>query len=443
MILSAIVIVILIAIIMLKSGKGQKKIVLPLNELSPIWTRYNEFYDEIEVSDDTMAVDEPSGKNESPETRRESQRGSPRRVATTEKVARAVKTKQVAQSGKKAEKINSDNNQPFLVEPLKSFWDKCIKPYQHVFDSQNVSDVLKELIEILEKHGHCPSVSVGKKDSEAIDLLSVNDNLVQVSLKEHTYAVAQNLVEIIKNSYLEYEDHIPKAVITALAHDIGKIPEYRLSGAYNTYEHHLISGNKLSELFAGRDLFWIRQAVHAVENHHAHTSDDFTLLLKQADRQARQFELIKFTKGYSIIPFEEWFKADALYKSIEPHINYIQSYRKWVAFTLKGVVYCKPDFLYDKAKELCREAKALDLTFIYESEKQNALRKVVSTLRKAEKIPDFLKSNQFTRKFELKTHVGKQRYMLTPLKCSESFNLLELESRKMGYLEIIDRVIPC
>lgn len=427
-ILLAILILTIMAIVMLKSGKGKERIILPLNELSPIWTRYNEVYDDVEVLDDTKPVDGLFGENEKPEI---------------VKKTGSVKDKQVAPTGKKTENTVSNKDQPFLVEPLKSFWDKCIRPYQRVFESQNVSDVLKELIEILEKHGHCPSVSVGKKDSEAIDLLSVKDNLVQINLKEHTYAVAHNLVAIIKDSYMEYEDHIAKAVITALAHDIGKIPEYRLSGAYNTYEHHLISSNKLMELFTGKDLFWIRQAVHAVENHHAYTSDDFTLLLKQADRQARQMELIRFSKGYSIMSFEDWFKEDELYKSFEPHINYIQSYNKWVAFTFKGIVYCKPDFLYDKAKELCREAKALDVAFIYDSEKQNALRKIVSTLRKTGMIPDFLKLNQYTRKFELKTHVGKQRYVLTPLRCSESFNLQELETRKMGILEIIDRVIPC
>jgi hypothetical protein len=419
MIISAIMIVILIAIIILKSGKEKERIILPLNELSPVWTQYNEVYEEVDFSDDTQSVDAEMSKKTN------------------------IVTVETPVSKKEAQIAGSNKDQPFLVEPFKSFWKKCIRPYQHVFESQHVADVLKELIEILEKHGHCPSVSLGKKDSEAIDLLSVKDNLVQVSLKEHTYAAAHNLVEIIKNNYMEYEDHIPKAVITALAHDIGKIPEYRLSGAYNTYEHHLVSANKLTELFAGKDIFWIRQAVHAVENHHAYSSDDFTVRLKEADRQARQLELIKFSKGYSIIAFEDWFKADDLYKRIESHINYIQSYKRWVAFTFKGIIYCKPDFIYDKAKELCREAKALDATFIYDSEKQNALRKIVAALRKVDVIPDFLKPNQYTRKFELKTHVGKQKYVLTPLKCSDSLNLQELESRKMGYLEIVDRVIPC
>ncbi len=136
-----------------------------------------------------------------------------------------------------------------------------------------------------------------------------------------------------------------------------------------------------------------------------------------------------------------WFNPDKLLKLIEPHINNIHTGNKWQAFTCKGIVYIRPDFLYDKSKELCRESRSLDLTFIYDSEMENALRIIVSSLRKSNLIPDILKPNQYARRFEVRTKMNKQRYVLTPVK-SDQFNLQELESRKMGYLEIIENVVP-
>ena len=33
-----------------------------------------------------------------------------------------------------------------------------------------------------------------------------------------------------------------------------------------------------------------------------------------------------------------------------------------------------PEFLYQKAKELCKESKVIDLTFVYESERGRAIK---------------------------------------------------------------------
>ncbi len=335
-----------------------------------------------------------------------------------------------------------DDISEITLGPFKSFWEECVKPYEKNFQQQNVMDIAKELIGLLEQYGHCPSVVTDKKDTEAVDLISVKDNLAQVPLKNHTYAVARHLVDAVKKNYVDPEDHIPRAVIAALAHDIGKIPEFRLTSAYNTHEHHLISAHKLREMFTGKDILWAKQVANAIENHHAYSKDDFAVLLKKADQEARQLELIKFTKNLEIIPFEKWFSVDDFYAAIEPYINCIQSKNKWHAFTFKGTIYCKPDFLYETAKDLCRNAKVLDLSFVYESEKETVLRTVVNALRKSELIPDFLNSNHYARKFAIKAPMGSTNIILTPLKTISTYDLSVIESRKMGYLEIIERVVP-
>jgi len=90
-----------------------------------------------------------------------------------------------------------------LVGPLKVFWEQCIRPYRANFEAQGVWDIAEELIELIEQHGHVPSVVLDNKDTESMDLLSVRDNLAKVSLKEHTYSVALHIVEIVKDQYQE------------------------------------------------------------------------------------------------------------------------------------------------------------------------------------------------------------------------------------------------
>ncbi len=403
-------------LILLRPAKEEKRITISLSELSTIWTQYNGTYELINSTEskDVIAPLYDAKKETEIETAKES--GVPA--------------------------ADSDISSP-AVGPIKLFWETCINPYHRVIQRQGVADVVKTLLDIMEKYGNCPSVSTNSKDTESADLFSVRDNLAQVSLKDHTYTVAYNLVEEVKKAYIDYENHIPKAIITGLAHDLGKIPEFRDSRAYNTSEHHLISALKLNEILAGKELFWLKHVVKAVEEHHIHSNDEFTILLKKADKAARQTELLTFTKEYSIMKFEDWFNVETFYKEIEPRINYSQVYGKWDAFTFRGIIYCKPDFVYDTIKKLCREAKALDLSFIYQSEKENALRKTVNKLREAELVPGLLAPNQIARKFEIKQKTGNSfKNILIPLKIVSFYDMEKIEARKMDFMQVIERVTP-
>src|SRR3989304_19338 len=140
-----------------------------------------------------------------------------------------------------------------IPEPLSSLI-RSIQPYERVFASQGVKPLLQLVVENL---GHCPSIATDSKDTESFELHLVRDYLAQVSLKEHSYRVAEIIIGLLKDTYLDFENHVPKAVITALAHDLGKIPEYRLSGIYNTTEHPPISACKLRELSDGMRGSWL------------------------------------------------------------------------------------------------------------------------------------------------------------------------------------------
>jgi hypothetical protein len=397
----------IIGLIILRPARETKRITISLSELSTIWTKYNDTYE---------AIDLTESKDET----------------VNETAAKQLEDRNP----------DSDISSP-AVGPIKFFWEKCITPYEHVFQRQGVADVVKSLVEIIEKYGNCPSVSTGSKDTESADLFTVKDNLVKVPLKDHTYTVAYNLVDEVKKAYHDHENLIPKAVIAGLAHDIGKIPEFRDSGAYNTSEHHLISALKLNELLAGKDIFWLKHVIKAVEDHHIYSTDEFSNLLKRADQSARRAELQAFTTNLTIMKFEEWFNIETFFKAIEPRINYSQVYNKWDAITFRGIIYCKPDFVYDTLQKLCKQARALDLSFIYQSERDNALRKTVNKLREAELVPDLLPPNQIARKFEIKMKTGSSfKNMLIPIKIVSSYNMDKIESRKMDFMQMIERVTP-
>ncbi len=389
-----------------EKGKGKAAIEVPLNDLAQIWLKYN---------NDVIAVNE-----------------------TTDGVEALYSKKSDEEDGEKEEERSpAPPKAPIQGSVLIGLIER-LKPYEGIFTAQNADGLFKALIGELDCFGHCPSVVTRANDSEAVELYSVRDNLSRVSLKEHSVGVTNRIISLLERTYHDFENHIPRAVIAALSHDLGKIPEYWASGAYNTYEHPLVSAAKLKELAGNAQIPWIEDAIRAVKDHHIHTNNQFSALLKEADKGARELELLRFSGELSVMPMEQWLDPAKLVKLLEPQVNALKN-GKWQAFTFGGIVYSTPGFLYEQAKILCRQAKALDLTVIYESEKEVALRRITGILRQAEYIPDLLQQNYYARKVEIAAVGGKKRFILTPLK-GEHFNLQELESRKTGYLSSIREV---
>ena len=127
---------------------------------------------------------------------------------------------------------------------------------------------------------------------------------------------------------------------------------------------------------------------------------------------------------------------------IEPRVNYGQTSRKWEAFSFKNIIYCKPDFLYDLGKKYCRESNVLDVSFVYDSDREVALRKIVAALRKEGLIPDFLKENHITKKIVVYFKIGtKSNMLVTPIKAPRSFNMSSIEARKSDSLVMVDKVV--
>lgn len=338
----------------------------------------------------------------------------------------------------------SDLNLSALEKPLISIWSDCIAPYTEQIKNQGAVEVIMTLLRLLEKHGHCPSVVIDKRDDESNDLISVRDNLVNTTLRDHTYSVCRYMVANMKKNIMDCDTMIPSALVMALGHDIGKIPEFRISGAYNAKDHTQVGANKLAEITQGINAFWVKKAINAVRDHHSVTKDDMTSMLKQADREARQAELITYTRSYQIKPFDQWFDLKKfLINYIAPGVN-VDKTGKWNAFSLNGTIYAKPDWIHEQARRMCHEEKILDVKLVYISERESVLRMIVSTMRK-ENLTPLLGDNYYARKFEIKTGLGIHKPMaqfMTAFSAPDYINIPEIESRKAGFTELIIAVKP-
>lgn len=399
-----------------KTSSTQTFYEVDLKDLSPIWLKYNkEFEEEKHREDFTLEV----------------------LVKPEVKLEEVTETKNLAEP----KQIKSH----LEIDTLSAFYNEVISPYEKQFKEQNAYEVLIEILKILDKHGSVSSVVIDVKDNESVDLISVRDNLAQISLKEHVFAVTRAMVELVKQNYSEPENFMPQAIIIALAHDIGKIPELRLSGVYNSYDHAIVSSNWLAEQFAGKDIFWAKQAVTAVRDHHLKSKEPLTVMLKEVDKQVRLMELVRFTQNYSIEKFDSWFRVNEFLKVFKDKINVTAKGRVDV-FLFKGIIYAKPDSLYEAAKQLMFDKKILDMLFLYESEKESAVRKIVEKLREENLIPNIIQESYISRKFEIrmKMQIKKQTQVLVAIKADPYRDELEsIERRKAGsQLELIEAVIP-
>jgi hypothetical protein len=311
-----------------------------------------------------------------------------------------------------------------------------------VFESQDALNIARELIKLIEMHGDCPSIADRGRDLESMNFSSIREKLAAITIKEHTYCVTLNLIRAIKGYYTDYNVHIPGAVIAALAHDIGKIPAL-MDSFSDTCEHHIISAWKLTEMFSGKNHALTSKIISAVENHHSDSKDGFSRMLKQADSEARQTEILKLSQNLKVAPLNSWFRLEEFYKRLEPHINYSRGPASWKAFSFREIVYCRPELIYKIVKGLCEEAYIVDLMFLDGSAFEKALDKIVGHLRDYNMIPDQLKTTRFVGRYVIKTHNDRSyKVILTPVKPVGFYNMRELESRKIGFFEIIKSVRP-
>lgn len=156
-----------------------------------------------------------------------------------------------------------------------------------------IRDCIEELLELLDDQGDCPSV-VRRNRREAEGGLDdgVFALLAGVPLYRHSLNVAREMVSLCPQKVV-----VPKAVIAALAHDLGKLPSYQET-MYSTGDHPYIASVVLEQVESFRELPYAGEIVEAVRQHHRpQPENELAQKLKAADQSSRAREIAAAVKA--------------------------------------------------------------------------------------------------------------------------------------------------
>lgn len=185
---------------------------------------------------------------------------------------------------------------PVFKNPkIKNFWQEVIED-RSIFDKTNTKKLIRDLLHILDKEGDCPSVvdknrhdsNVNYKQHKMTFEILQKVSLVDHSLRVARLAAAEGIEAVLK----------PKAIITALAHDIGKIPSV-YDKFYSTGDHPALAIRVLSPLESFNNIKSDSRenVLKTILDHHSkRTGEDSgeLALLRKCDIAAREAELSEF-----------------------------------------------------------------------------------------------------------------------------------------------------
>jgi hypothetical protein len=390
-----------------------EKMVLSLDDLCPIWIKYNSSFKSAAVAKQTEeAADSGLEETTLPEPPREGAGVSEDQPASS----KAVMT-------------------------VQAFYSEVIEPHKEAL--AGMLEGVNRIMEILERYGDCPSVVDTTADSEKRVATRVGDILSKVTLRDHTFNVVRIALRLLKDSYHDPVGYIPPTIIAALGHDLGKIPHLRSQDKYVKADHPLTSVSIVEEIFEkDEDAHWLKMVVKAIGEHHQSATDQLSEVLKEADGKARQMEIERAEKRASIA-WEEWFDCKELLRRVGATVNVTQTGSAFRAFSVDEAVYCDPTFLYETAGAMAAEKGVIDINLLRDTDKGKALRRIVESLRKSDALTSELGKAYTTRRYEVQIEQGKpKRPLLVPIKASAFENRGEFEEIKAGGPPLIKGVIP-
>jgi len=379
---------------------------------------------------------------------------------------------------------------PIFCNPdIEGFYLKYV--YNNYSIKQPEWAVICRILELLDKSGGCPSV-VCAPDSDGsgydYDLQPDGiDLLAHIPLWKHSLAVAEKMLETVK-----YEVFVGPYLIIALAHDVGKIPEFSIGG-YSTGDHPIISMHFLRGIPEFNLVKNSVELINAVSSHHYYHAKDHTLAaaLKWADQEVRKNELARqvqvliatkqiaeqeacLTKcdlpktkesaqrdpncshfkmhGYSkplLVDISGWFKAEKLIAVIKENVNRVSDGWWNVVSTPNGYLYCSAKGLY----KLLRRAFPLqpDLLAAHANiiAQHDILFTVVMTLaRELDAVAtELLGDREYLCPMSITSSTGKAKresYMLVPLKANAlGLSGTQLEAEKsQTILRMVKTIVP-
>jgi len=410
----------------IRKKKQPQPIMITLEELSPIWLKYNRFFERINNVEE----------NDNPELAVI----HPQELVIVDSDPGPTTPPLPPSSAPVATSLNAFN----------TFVQDTVQPYRMECEAQNALNPILDILKLLETEGSCPSIGKTSQrltDSD-IDYISIQDALSQITLRNHSHRVARIAIKRLKDSYRDYQSLVPKVLVCALAHDIGKIPSLRTSDKYVKADHPIIGGAKLREIMSSSDettrVSWIDSAVKAVESHHRQSKESFLNVLQSADAQAREEEVLLYKKDFVLKEWSEWFSLPDLLESLKNEINVVAPTMKnrWKAFSFNGVVYCKPEALIDKTIEQAKAKKVFDIRLIHTNRNMEAaMLPIVSSLKEIQAIfGDKISPSYYGGDYEIDLGAFKDAQFLIPLNI-EVFGLAsDIESNKSKYFNDLQGV---
>jgi hypothetical protein len=232
------------------------------------------------------------------------------------------------------EKIEEEAANRMLIvstEIVGRFISERLAPYLRKFSNEEI-EIVRFLLNLLEKRGNCSSVaSKFKNDYDIKQFKRCNGNkdipvtsdgrtsydiLSAYSLLDHSIRVASMIIDEVKSRTNTYSILMPKAIIVALAHDIGKAEKIAASAVIDEVakatDHPYLSAMIIKERFP--EYSNIDEIVSIVQQHHLPIDKSGSICaqaLKAADQRARREEIKRwFIKTYG---------SEA--KSVDPYLN--------------------------------------------------------------------------------------------------------------------------
>ncbi|MDR2151492.1 MAG: HD domain-containing protein [Helicobacteraceae bacterium] len=217
------------------------------------------------------------------------------------------------------EKEVADRTLVVSTEIVGRYIKERLAPYLSKFSKVEI-EILRFLFNLLEKKGGVPSVaSKFKNDYDIKQFEKCNGSkpipvtsdgktsyeiLAKYSLRSHSISVASIIIDEVISRTDSYSTSMPRAVIAALAHDIGKIEKSDIASINDEVakvtDHPYLSGMIIKERFP--EYVNIDELVLIVQEHHLPIDKGASICaaaLKAADQKARREEIKEwFVKTY-------------------------------------------------------------------------------------------------------------------------------------------------
>ena len=368
---------------------------------------------------------------------------------------------------------------------IQDFYDEYVK--ERTFSATPAGAVVREILQLLDREGDCPSVVNGKGEAEGLTDKNAYDVLAVVKLYRHTLDVAKEMIKAFKGSAAM----LPKVLIASLGHDLGKLPSYRKT-LYSLGDHPLISVTILEGLPGYEGLPYKDAVNKAIVDHHRYPKGLLGEKLKEADQDARRTEIasniqerpaaggtgpepdkpeetLQPTSETGPDPAEKdsifithakkekekvkpkevplpWFDADRYLKELKPYINRLDGQR-WSAFSMPdGHVYFQAGVLEEVAKKLGKGDPDIALMDSDKELKRNILYSVVCLLRREKDAiaRGLIKDGFFGGPFIIRMQDGREiSSYYTPFN-AEAFveTVSYFEGLKEGKIKEIEEVRP-